>query len=202
VSRRAGLLPALATALVSGVLGVQLTHGGGDFAPTRTADPCAPRAVTPVATGIEGLSEQLVLLGLDGAACRLGTSREAFVLHLAEPGERTAREVEALRGGLRDAVARLEREDRLPKASALADEALETVDLPGLVKRAIRALPDPFVDDRLPTGNVLRRTLDGLDVRRLLDNLDDPSAIETLVGAAVTDAVKDELIDGLRHPFG
>ena len=63
-------------------------------------------------------------------------------------------------------------------------------------------LPDALIDNRLKTGDVLRRTLDGLDVRRLLDNLDDPAKIETLVSAAVTDAVKDEIVDGLPHPFG
>lgn len=198
---RDALLPALSAALVAGVLGVQVAHGGGDFVPARTADPCVARAVAPVSQGIEGLSERLVLLGLDGAACRLGVSREGLVLHLAEPGSRTDA-VEALRGGLRDAVDRLDRDGELPKASALADEAVDAADLSGLVKSAIRVIPDALIDNRLKTGDVLRRTVDGLDVHRLLGNLEDPAAIDALVSAAVTQAVKDEIVDGLPHPFG
>jgi hypothetical protein len=201
VKARDALLPALSAALVAGVLGVQVAHGGGDFVPARTADPCVARAVAPVSQGIEGLSERLVLLGLDGAACRLGVSREGLVLHLAEPGSRTDA-VEALRGGLRDAVDRLDRDGELPKASALADEAVDAADLSGLVKSAIRVIPDALIDNRLKTGDVLRRTVDGLDVHRLLGNLEDPAAIDALVSAAVTQAVKDEIVDGLPHPFG
>lgn len=199
---RDALLPALSAALVAGVLGIQVAHGGGEFVPARSADPCVARSVTPVSEGIARLSERLVLLGLDGAACRLKLTREGLVLHLAEPGERTDAEVEALRDGLRDAVDRLDREGSLPKPSALADEAVAAADLPGLVKSAIRVLPDALIDNRLKTGDVLRRTLDGLDVRRLLDDLDDPARIEAVVGAAVAEAVKDELIDGLPKPFG
>ena len=67
---RVRALPVLAAVLVSGVLGVQVAHGGGDFTPPQPADPCAARTVTSVSTGIDGLGERLVLLGLDGAACR------------------------------------------------------------------------------------------------------------------------------------
>lgn len=199
---RDATLPALSAALVAAVLGVQVAHGGGDFVPARSADPCVARTVTAVSQGIDGLSERLVLLGLDGAACRLGGTRESLVLHLAEPGRRTDAEVDALRGGLRDAVDRLERDGTLPKASALADEAVDSAALPSLVKSAIRVLPDALIDNRLKTADVLRRTVDGLDVRRLLGTLDDPNALQDLVSAAVTQAVKDELVAGLPHPFG
>src|SRR3954451_20918604 len=81
---RTGALPVVAAVLVSGVLGVQIANGGGDFAPLKTAQPCAThRPVTSVSTGITGLGERLVLLGLDGAACRLGVTREALTLELA-----------------------------------------------------------------------------------------------------------------------
>ena len=78
-------LPALALVLVSGVLAVQVTNGGGKFEPLQPADPCAARTVTSRSSGIEGLTERLVLLGLDGAACRLNVSREALTLELAQP---------------------------------------------------------------------------------------------------------------------
>lgn len=195
------MLPALAVALVVTVLGVQVAQGGGDFVPSRTADPCLERTVTPVAEGVEGLSELLVLLGLDGAACRLGVSREGLVLQLADGRERTGAEVDAVRAGLLQAVDRLDREDRLPRVSELADEALDEADLPGFVKSAIRTVPDGLVDGRLTTDDVLRRAVEDLDVRRLLGSVDDPSEVNDLVREAVTEAVKDELVDGLPNPF-
>ncbi len=70
--QRAALLPLVAVALVATVLGVQLAHGGGRYEPLRPADPCVARDVGSRADGIEGLTERLVLLGVDGAACRLG----------------------------------------------------------------------------------------------------------------------------------
>ena len=80
MTRRLALagLPAARAGPGGGVLGVQLAHGGGEFEPLRPADPCAARTVTSQADGIDGLSERLVLLGLDGAACRLHVSREAL----------------------------------------------------------------------------------------------------------------------------
>jgi hypothetical protein len=201
VSPRTAVLPGIAAALVAVTLGAQIRAGGGDFGPPRSADPCRPRPVEPVSRGIEGLSEQLVLLGVDGAACRLHLSREALVLALAQEDEVGDAEVEAVRGGLRDAVDRLDRERRLPRASSLTDEALEEADLPGLAKRAIRALPDSLIDNRLKTDEVLRRTVADLDVRRVLDNLDDPRQVDAAVNRAITGAVRDELIDGLPNPF-
>ena len=40
-----------------------------------------------------------MLLGIDGAACRLHVSREALTLELAQPGTRTDAEIDALRDG-------------------------------------------------------------------------------------------------------
>lgn len=197
MNSRAALLPALAAGLVAGVLGVQVAAGGRDFEPHRAADPCAARAVEPVSGGIDGLGEQLVLLGLDGAACRLGVSREAFVLRLGGPGERTDAEVDALRGGLRDAVDRLEREGDLPPVSRLADEALAQADVPELAKSVIRALPDSVIDDRLDTAGVLRRTVDDLDIRGLLGDFDDPAQVQSRIVADVTRAAIDEFTAGL-----
>ena len=49
-------LPAVALALVGGVLGVQLAYGGGEFEPLRPADPCVAREVTSQSDGIDGLT--------------------------------------------------------------------------------------------------------------------------------------------------
>jgi hypothetical protein len=195
---RAVALPVVAAALVSGVLGVQIANGGGDFTPARSASPCAHRAVTSVSTGIEGLTEQLVLLGLDGAACRLHVTREALALDLAQSRTPTDAQVDALRAGLLEAVDRLKAEGRLPPASTLTDEALDSADLNSFVKAAIRALPDSLINSVLKTDDVLRRTINGLDLRSLLANLNDPDQLSQQINAAVTKAVKDALVARLR----
>lgn len=195
---RALALPVVATALVSGVLGVQVANGGGDFTPARPTPPCAHRTVTSVSSGIEGLTERLVLLGLDGAACRLHVTREALALDLAESRTPTDAQVNALRAGLLDAVNRLKSEDTLPPASALIDEALDSAELNGFVKAAIRALPDSLINGVLKTDDVLRRTINGLDLRSLLANLSDPDQLSQQVDAAVTKAVKDAIVARLR----
>ena len=195
---RAAALPVVAAALVSGVLGVQLANGGGQFSPTPTASPCAHRAVTSVSKGIDGLGERLVLLGLDGAACRLGITREALTLELAETRQPTDAQITAIRVGLLAAVNRLKAEGGLPRASELTDEAVDNSDLNRFVKFAIRALPDPLIDGALKTDDVLRRTINGLDLRRLLTNLNNADNLSSEINAAVTKAVKDALIARLR----
>ena len=187
------LLPALALVLVSGVLGFQLAHGGGSFEPLRPADPCAVRDVTSQAGGIDGLTERLVLLGLDGAACRLHVSREALTLELAQSGTPSDAEIAALRAGLLDAVEKMKDAGTLPPASDLVDEALDSTDLNSFVKAAIRALPDSVVDAALKTDDILTRTIDDLDLRALLAHLDDEQGLTQQLDAAVTQAVKDSL---------
>ena len=195
---RVVVLPALALALVGIVLGVQLANGGGDFEPLRSADPCVERTVTSRASGIEGLSERLVLLGIDGAACRLHVSREALTLRFAQPGDRSDAEIDALREGLLAAVQRMKRNGTLPPAATLVEETLASSDLPGFVKAAISALPDSVVNGTLKTDDVLIRTIDGLDLRTLLTNLDDQGDLERQVAAAVARAVRDSLVARVR----
>lgn len=195
---RAVGLPALALALVGGVLAVQLSNGGGRFEPLRPADPCVERSVTSQDEGIDGLTERLVLLGIDGAACRLGISREALTLELARPGPRTDAEIDALRDGLKDAVRRMQRDGTLPPASDLVDEALDNADLNGFLEAAIRALPDAVIDGALKTDDVLVRAIDDLDLRAVLTELDDQQSLNDRMEAAVTQAVKDSLVARLR----
>ena len=186
-------LPLAAVALVAGTIGVQLGHGGGSYEPLRPADACVERPVTSQADGIEGLTERLVLIGIDDAACTLGTSREALTLRIAQSDEPTAAEISALRRGLLSAVRRMKADGTLPPASDLVDEVLDSADLNPLLERIIRALPDSAIDAALKTDDVLRRTIDDLDLRRLLRELDDVSAINEQIEPAVTQAVKDSL---------
>jgi hypothetical protein len=191
-------LPAVGLILVGGVLGVQVTYGGGSFEPLQPADPCVARTVTSQAEGMEGLTERLVLLGLDAAACSLGVSREALTLELAQTDDPTDAQVEALREGLLAAVQRMKEDGTLPPISTLVDEALENADLNRFLEAAIRALPDSVIDAALKTDDVLNRTIEDLDLRSVLENVDDQDDLNAQVNAAVEQAVKDALVARLR----
>ncbi len=194
-------LPVAAALLVVGVVGVQLANGGGTYEPLRTADPCAERVVTSQAAGIDGLTERLVLIGIDDAACTLGVSREELTLQIAESGDVTDAQVDAVRDGLLAAVDQMQADGSLPLASTLVDETLESSDLNGLLKTAIRLVPDDVVDAALSTDDVLTRTIEELDVRAVVANLDDASDLDRQVQAAVTTAVTDSLVARVRDLF-
>ena len=54
-----------------------------------------------------------------------------------------------------------------------------------------------MIDGALKTDDVLVRTIDDLDLRTLLANLDDPDDLNRQIEPAVTQAVKDSLADRL-----
>jgi hypothetical protein len=189
---RAAALPALSVVLVSGVLAVQIGHGGGSYNPLRPTS-CVIQPATSVATGIDGLTEEVVLTGLNAAACQIGVSREAFALQLAQSGTHTDAQINALRAGLLIAVDTLKTAGKLPKASQLVREAVDESDLSGFRKAAIRAIPDALIDKTLTTDDVLRRTINDLDLRALLANLGNRHDLNAQVDAAVTKAVTDRL---------
>lgn len=192
-------LPLIAVLLVVAVLGVQLAAGGGRYVPLRPANPCTPRPVPPIPAQLEPLAEQIVLLGLDGAACRLGISRERLVLALAETRSLDPRESTALKTGLVDAVDRLNREGRLPKVSQLLPQALDQANLPGIVKTIIGAIPNGVIDNLLPTAPLLRQTVNELDVDRLLRQLDNPNQLDSALQSAILQAALRQILDRL-HP--
>jgi len=198
LARRVGL-PVAALALVAGVLGVQVAHGGGEFEPLKPADPCAERTVVSQSEGIDALTERLVLLGIDGAACILGVSREALTLELAQTDTPTDAQVDALREGLLSAVDRMKDDGTLPPASELVDEALDNADLNSFLEAAIRALPDSVINAALKTDDVLTRAIEEIDLRTVLENVDDQQALDQQMEAAITQAVKDSLLDRLRN---
>jgi hypothetical protein len=196
-------MPLAAVLLVAAVIGVQLANGGGTYEPLRPADACTERPVTSRASGIDGLTERLVLRGVANAACDLGVSREALTLELAQSDEPTDAQVAALRQGLLRAVRQMKADGSLPPASDLVDEALDSADLNRFLEAAIRALPASVVDKALKTDDVLVRAINDLDLRELLADLDDQAGLERQVQAAVTRAVQDALKDRLRDlaPF-
>jgi hypothetical protein len=202
VSRRALLLPALALVAAAALIGVHLAAGGADFVPARAADPCQERPLGPRADGLEPLTEALVLLGVQRAACTLGVSRERLVLALPSARDRralaqeTGRDERGIAGalvrGLDYAAMRLDRADRLPPASDLRDTYAGQLGLPGMAEEAVRRIPDGVVDELLPTGPVLRRALRRVDVEALLRDLDDPVALQSRLRDAIRDAALAE----------
>lgn len=186
-------MPVAALILVAGVVGIQLANGGGTYEPLRTADACAERTVASQAGGLDGLTERLVLLGIDGAACQLGVSREALTLEIAQSGSTTDAEIDALREGLLSAVQRMKDDGTLPQASDLVDEALDSTDLNGLLKTAIRAIPDSVVNKALRTDDVLTRAINDLDLRAILAHINNQNDLERQIQAAVTKAAEDSL---------
>jgi hypothetical protein len=192
-------LPLIAVVLVAAVLGVQVAAGGGHYVPLRPANPCTSRPVPPIPPQLEPLAEQIVLLGLDSAACQLGISRERLVLALAETRSLDPRQSAALKAGLVDAVDQLDHQGRLPKVSQLLPQALDQTTLPGIVKTIIEAIPAPVVNNLLPTAPLLRRTVDGLDINRLLHELNDPDQLNSVLQSAILQAALRQILDRL-HP--
>ena len=191
-------LPLIAVLLVAAVLGVQVAAGGGQYVPRRPANPCTQHPIPPIQPQLEPLAEQLVLLGLNSAACRLGISRERLVLALADPRSLDPRAPAALKAGLRDTVDRLEREGRLPTVSQLLPSALDQANVPGIAKTIIEAIPARLVDNALPTAPLLRRTIDELDVTRLIHELNDPRQLNSAVQSAILQAALNQVVDRLR----
>ncbi len=192
------LLPLIAVVLVAAVLGIQVAAGGGRYAPRRPANPCASAPIAAMQPKHQALAGQIVLLGLDGAACRLGISRERLVLALASARSADPRATAALKAGLLDAVNRLDREGRLPKVSQLLPQLLDQASLPGIAKTIIEALPPGLVDSALQTAPLLRRTIVGLDVARLLGELGDPAQLNSAIQSAILQAALAQILDRLR----
>ena len=121
-----------------------LALGGASYAPAKVADPCATRDWRNP-HGLEEVGEQIVLSGVDGVACKLGVSREAMVLALAnsDSRERFARE-----HGISDQ--RLEQlvRDGLTRSidDAVEADALNAT-IAGILRGLVRSVPvDELID--------------------------------------------------------
>jgi hypothetical protein len=76
----AGLVALLVAAAV--LIGVELANGAADAGALAVGDPCEERTSFP-GQGLDATMQRIVLDGLDGAACELGTTREELVLSLS-----------------------------------------------------------------------------------------------------------------------
>ena len=85
----------LVALLLSGaaLVGVELGKGALDEPAPKIADPCQPRGGRT--GGIDTTIQRIVLDGLDGAACRLHTTREELVLSLGGSGLGVTRQWDA-----------------------------------------------------------------------------------------------------------
>jgi hypothetical protein len=131
------LLVAAATLLL-----VEFGLGAASYGSSRLADPCRPRAFA--GSGLDATVQRVVLDGIDGAACRLGTSREELVLSLASgagyPPRRWNRHTieVALRAGMLGAVDAAERRGEIPDVFAsLLRGAIRSAPLQELIRGAV-----------------------------------------------------------------
>jgi hypothetical protein len=127
---------------------VEIGLNASGYGSTKLADPCRPR--TFPGGGVDAAVQRIVLDGLSGAACKLGTSREELVLSLGTGGDYPPRRWDrhtievALRAGMVAAV----------------DHADERGDIPGflapLIKSAIEAAPlDQLIRGAIGLRNLL-----------------------------------------------
>jgi MFS family permease len=119
-TRRFALAGAGAVALVLPL--AALPAGATTFGGWQPADPCVARPDPYPGGSLGDLSQRLVLSGLNGAACELGTSREQLLIDLDEGRLRGPAAEDALRSGLRRAVQDSEDRGSLPGWAASALE--------------------------------------------------------------------------------
>jgi hypothetical protein len=109
-----GFLLVVGAAVVSLILvGAYLAAGGSSYTPEKVRNPCEPRPWSNP-QGISEIANQFAVSALDGAACKLGVSREALARALATPearerfkqkyGINDAKLAKAVRAGLVRAV--------------------------------------------------------------------------------------------------
>lgn len=129
---RGGALVAAAVVASLALVLAYLAAGGASYEPAQAQNPCEQRPWRET-EGLQELAEQFSLSALDGAACKLGVSRETLARALATPA---SRERFARRYGLSDAdVARAVRAGLL----RAVDEAERAGALSPLLAAPLRA---------------------------------------------------------------
>ena len=140
MKRAAPLLVSLVA--VVAVLVPYAALGGASYHPTPLADPCATRPWRNP-SGVSEALEQVVLSGLDGAACDLGVSREELVLALAD-------DAALQRFADKHGIDKTDAEQAVQKGLLRSvDDAQAAGVLPGLVagiaRRVIETVPPPLL---------------------------------------------------------
>jgi hypothetical protein len=154
----------LGSIAVSAVLVLSyLAAGGADYAPAKSQDPCKPREWRDP-EGLQQIAEQFSLSALDGAACKLGVTRETLARALATEA---ARERFAEKYDIDDAELAAAIRAGLLRAVGDAEEAGALSPLLGIpLRQALRSIP---LDEAIELIN---------DAESLLDN------VQTFLGPA------------------
>jgi len=79
----AAVVVAALCAVTVGLLIVERSSGAAGYGSRRPASACAAATDPFPGTGLDATLQRIVLSGLNGAACELGTTREELVLSLA-----------------------------------------------------------------------------------------------------------------------
>lgn len=138
---------AIAAAASAALVALYLALGGASYEPAKVADPCATRDWRDP-EGIQEVAEQIVLSGLDGAACELGVSREEMVLAFA--------------GG--DSL------DRFAEEHSISKDGLEQLVRAGLLRALDDAERAAAIDPAI--ANLLRGIVRSIPVDEILDLLE------------------------------
>lgn len=139
---------ALAALLAAGVVLVAVELGKGALSEPspKLANPCVPRDGRT--GGIDATVQRIVLDGLDGAACRLHTTREELVLSLApEAGVRRRWDAHSIDVAIRAGLLRS------------IDEAQRRGDIPDFVAPVLRDIVRHAPIVRLVRGGISLRDL-------------------------------------------
>jgi hypothetical protein len=134
---------ALAALLVAGavLVAVELGKGALHEPPPKLANPCLPRGGRT--GGLDATVQRIVLDGLDGAACRLHTTREELVLSLApEAGVRRRWDQHTLEVAIRSGLLRS------------IDEAQRRGDIPDFVAPVLRSVVKHAPIEQLVRGGI------------------------------------------------
>ena len=147
LARGSAILVALLVAALV-LVGVELGKGAARSVSPALAKPCRPRPAFP-GTGLDTVVQRILLDGLDGAACRLGTTREELVLSLRP-----------------STGVRLRHADRATVEAAIRagvlrslDEAERRGDVPGFLAPVLRRLVQIAPLDSLLRGAIGLRDL-------------------------------------------
>lgn len=131
------IVGAIAASLI--LVGAYLAAGGASYEPAKTQSPCQHRAWTNP-EGLQEIIQQFTLSALDGAACKLGVSREVLARALATQKSREefaekyhvsdAELAKAIRAGLLRAIRDAEEAGALPGPLGFAArQAIESIPL-------------------------------------------------------------------------
>jgi hypothetical protein len=169
------------------LIAVELSLGASTFGEDTVDDPCTATVEFP-GEGLDATIQRIVLSGLNGAACELGTSREELVLSFvpeapgAEPIPWDRATIErAVRSGLLRAV----------------DDAEEQGSIGGLTATILREVIERAPIDWLIEG--------GEAVAGLLDSLQSGESEGQTVGERLEDlagALGDRIVSELRERLG